>query len=155
MHKSKFRKCVDFLGACVGLGVLSGMLFGSLSKSFGTPWGPLGCSLGHLGVTWDPKSPFSFLWGAKLDNFWVTWSLKFSFLALPRWSLSFSVLCLRSLGDLLGKYRKSFQNAYGIWGGSLRTFGESLGKVWEILWGISGESLGNPFRMLMESWGNL
>ena len=23
------------------------------------------------------------------------------------------------------------------------------------LWRISGESLGNPFRMLMESWGNL
>ena len=50
---------------------------------------------------------------------------------------------------------------------SLRSFGESLEKVWEILseclwdpggisrnvWGISGESLGNPLRMLMESGG--
>ena len=52
-------------------------------------------------------------------------------------------------------------------GGSLGTFRESLGKVWEILseclwnpggiswnlWGVSGESLGNPFGMLMESGG--
>ena len=59
VHKSKFRKCVDFVLACVGLGVLSGMLFGSLLESFGAPWGPLGSSLGHLGVTWDPKSLFS------------------------------------------------------------------------------------------------
>ena len=64
---------------------------------------------------------------------------------------------------------KSFQNIYGILTESLGTFVQSLGKVWEILseclWdpegisghlrGISGESLGNPFRILMESSGNL
>ena len=76
---------------------------------------------------------------------------------------------------------KSFQNMYGILRESLGTFVQSLGKLWEILseclwnpltrchqirrdhterisgncWGISGESLGNPFRILLELLGNL
>ena len=29
------------------------------------------------------------------------------------------------------------------------------GRISRNLWGISGDSLGNPFRILGESWGNL
>jgi hypothetical protein len=46
--------------ARVGLGVLFGLLLGSLLGAFGTPWGALGslwATLGSLGVTREPLWP--------------------------------------------------------------------------------------------------
>ena len=59
VHKSKFKKGVDFLGACVGLPVLSGMLFGFFCNPLGHLGGPRGALLGTLGSLGTKNPPLA------------------------------------------------------------------------------------------------
>ena len=52
VHKSKFRKRVEFILARVGPGVLFGVLLGALLGADGTPWDHFGLPWGHLGPPW-------------------------------------------------------------------------------------------------------
>ena len=128
-----------------------GESFGVLWETLGGPLGPfwsllesLGNIFGHLGVTWDPKSHFRLPLGSQVGQLLGHLEYKTQFLLallgnpirilMESWGILWE-----PLGNLWGKSRKCFENSDGI----LR---ESPGTL--------GESLGNPFRIIMKSLGN-
>ena len=133
MHESGLRKCLDFvffLGVDLGCFLSPfGVPLEALGETLGRPWGLFGVLLETLAAMGCSGMPL----GSILADFVIFVCLWGSILK-DFWI--FVALWVQKLVQDVKKY----------------DFAMLLDRD---LWRISGESLGNPFRMLMESWGNL
>ena len=74
VHKSKFRKRVEFILARVGPGVLFAVLLGAFLGAFGTPWVTLGLLWATLGSFRTPLACYGLLWDVPGAPFCGTWT---------------------------------------------------------------------------------